>query len=101
MKGKRIVRHESLESIPKRKRRTRRMSDRAITAAVEADADAAPIVDAAWFKHAKLIMPEPKEPVTIRLDREVVRWFKGTGRGYQTRINAVLRAYMEAQRRPG
>jgi uncharacterized protein (DUF4415 family) len=96
-RGKRIVRHESLDVIPKRKRVARRISDRAITAAIEADPDAAPIVDAAWFKRATLVMPEPKEPVTIRLDRDVVRWFKGQGRGYQTRINAVLRAYIAAQ----
>jgi uncharacterized protein (DUF4415 family) len=43
-------------------------------------------------------MPEPKTTVTIRLDREVLNWFKREGRGYQTRINALLRAYMEAQR---
>mgnify|MGYP001366445416 CR=1 FL=1 len=39
-----------------------------------------------------------KRPVTIRLDADVVEWFKRFGGGYQTRINRVLRAYMDAQR---
>jgi uncharacterized protein (DUF4415 family) len=42
-------------------------------------------------------MPETQQPVYIRLDREVVRWFKEKGPRYQTRINAVLRAYVKAQ----
>lgn len=39
----------------------------------------------------------PKQQVTVRLDDDVLAWFKSHGRGYQTRINAVLRAYMESQ----
>ena len=54
--------------------------------------------DVDWSK-ARLVIPEPKTPVSIRLDPEVLAFFKAQGRGYQTRINAVLRAYMEAQRR--
>lgn len=50
----------------------------------------------AFFKRAVLRLPEPKTAVTIRLDRQVVDWFKAKGPGYQTRINALLRAYMEA-----
>ena len=38
-----------------------------------------------------------KSQLTLRLDRDVLDWFKGQGRGYQTQINALLRAYMEAQ----
>ena len=37
-----------------------------------------------------------KQQVTVRLDRDVLHFFKQGGRGYQTRMNAVLRAYMEA-----
>jgi uncharacterized protein (DUF4415 family) len=36
-----------------------------------------------------------KEQLTIRLDRDVLAWFKAQGRGYQTRINELLRAYMD------
>ena len=39
---------------------------------------------------------ENKAQLTIRVDRDVLAWFKTQGRGYQTRINSLLRAYMEA-----
>ncbi len=42
--------------------------------------------------------PPRKEQVTIRLDSDVLAWFRAQGKGYQTRINALLRAYMEAHR---
>ena len=38
----------------------------------------------------------PKAQLTLRIDREVLEWFREQGQGYQTRINALLRAYMEA-----
>lgn len=44
-------------------------------------------------------LPTRKAGITIRVDRDVVDWFKTQGAGYPTRINAVLRMYMEAQRR--
>jgi len=40
-----------------------------------------------------------KRPVTIRVDADVLAWLKGKGRGYQTRINKLLREAMEAKRR--
>ena len=43
--------------------------------------------------------PGDKQQVTIRLDSDVLDWFKDQGKGYQTRINALLRAYMEAHQR--
>jgi uncharacterized protein (DUF4415 family) len=52
-----------------------------------------------FWKKAVVKRAEPKAQVTIRLDREVLDWFKSQGRGYQSRINAVLRAYKEAQGR--
>ena len=51
-----------------------------------------------FFKRAVLRLPEPKTAVTIRLDQQVLKWFKANGPGYQTRINALLRAYMEAHK---
>ena len=42
-------------------------------------------------------MPEPKDRLTIRLDHDVVEWLKKHGKGYQTRINAILRSYRKAQ----
>ncbi len=40
----------------------------------------------------------PKAQVTLRIDRDVLEWYKKQGRGYQTRINALLRAYMQAHK---
>jgi uncharacterized protein (DUF4415 family) len=51
--------------------------------------------DAQFWKTAKVVLPTPKEIVTMRLDADLLRWFRRE-RGYQTRINAILRAYMEA-----
>ena len=50
-----------------------------------------------FFQQATLRLP-PKQPVTLRLDGDVLAWFKAQGRGYQTRINKLLRVYMEKQR---
>jgi uncharacterized protein (DUF4415 family) len=55
-------------------------------------------LNASWFRNAKLVIPEPKEAVSIRLDRDVMEWFRRQGKGHQTRINAVLRTYVESQR---
>lgn len=48
-----------------------------------------------FFREAELHVP-PKKPVTIRLDADVLEWYKKQGAGYQTRINKLLRSYMEA-----
>ena len=40
--------------------------------------------------------PPNKQQITIRLDADVLKWYRAQGEGYQTRINALLRAYMEA-----
>lgn len=52
-----------------------------------------------FFKNAILWTPPTKSAITIRIDPDVLAWFKKKGRGYQTRINAVLRMYVEAQKR--
>ena len=49
-----------------------------------------------FFKSAALVLPRKKAAVTIRLDQQVLDWFKSKGPGYQTRINALLQAYMDA-----
>lgn len=54
-------------------------------------------VDDAFLKNTELKIPG-KQVVTIRLDADVLDWFKRQGRGYQTRINKLLRSYMEASR---
>ncbi|MFN3673644.1 MAG: BrnA antitoxin family protein [Bosea sp. (in: a-proteobacteria)] len=48
-----------------------------------------------------VVLPPRKTPVNAMFDADVVAWFKAGGRGYQTRMNAVLRRFMEAQRKAG
>jgi uncharacterized protein (DUF4415 family) len=48
-----------------------------------------------WDK-AKLKMPESKVPISFRIDKDVLSWYKTSGHRYQTRMNAVLRSFMEA-----
>lgn len=77
------------------------LSDRDIEQASTSDPDSAPILDEDWWKDADMVRTDPKVPISIRLDREVVDWFKDQGPGYQSRMNSVLRAYMEARRKAG
>jgi uncharacterized protein (DUF4415 family) len=76
------------------------LTDEEIETAVHDDPDAAPIVDADWFASANLVMPRPKEQISIRLDRDVLEHFRRYPR-YQTRINAILRAAMEHEKKAG
>jgi uncharacterized protein (DUF4415 family) len=48
-----------------------------------------------WSKATVHLAPG-KKPVTLRLDADVLDWFKSLGKGYQTRMNAVLRSYKQA-----
>jgi uncharacterized protein (DUF4415 family) len=54
-----------------------------------------PGTDEGFWKDAKVVLPRRKEVVTMRLDADLLEWFR-QHRGYQTRINAILRAYMNA-----
>lgn len=58
-----------------------------------------PEMDESFFRAARLVMPAEagKKAVSIRLDEDVIDWFRGQGKGYLSRMNAVLRAYMLAQ----
>ncbi len=79
-------------------KRVRATSDREIAAQIASDADTAPLLDEEWFRTARLVTPEPKVPVSIRVDRDVLEWFKAQGPRYQSRMNAVLKAYVVAHR---
>lgn len=72
------------------------LTDRDIEKAVASDPDAPPIMDEQWWRNATLVLPERKVPVSLRIDREILEWFKGQGRGYQSRMHAVLAAYYRA-----
>ena len=59
----------------------------------------APLPYEGWRETITVELPESKEQVTLRLDRDLLRWFRTQGRGYQTRINAVLRSYYLHERK--
>ena len=50
-----------------------------------------------FLKKATVAWPPVKKQLTIRLDADVLDWLKGHGRGYQTRINRILRVAMESR----
>ena len=75
-------------------RRLRSMTDEEIHAAIIDDPDARP-TDEAFWENARVVAPQRKETVTMRLDADLLEWFRRDS-GYQTRINAILRAYMNA-----
>jgi uncharacterized protein (DUF4415 family) len=62
------------------------------------DAPARALDDEFW-QHAQVHMPPGKASVHLRLDADVLEWFRAQGRGHLTRMNAVLRSYMEAHKR--
>jgi uncharacterized protein (DUF4415 family) len=63
-----------------------------------ADEDDGPLPEG-WEDSVEMGLPQPAQPVNIRLDAGVLRWFKAAGPGYQTRINTVLRAFVQARQR--
>ena len=71
------------------------MTDDDIARAVAADPDATPL-DIDWDK-ATIVIPPGKDIITLRLDRDILEWLRGQGKGYQTLINQVLRAFYDAQ----
>lgn len=76
-------------------RRVDAMSDDELEAAIAADEGERDFVPD-WTK-AALVLPESKLSVNLRLDREIVEFFKGQGRGHISRMQAVLKAYVDAQ----
>ncbi|MCH8511906.1 MAG: BrnA antitoxin family protein [Kiritimatiellae bacterium] len=58
-----------------------------------------PELDRDFFSRAQVRMPKKKKAVSLRLDPDVLDWFKQEEKQYQTKINAVLRAYVEAHKR--
>ena len=63
----------------------------------EIDYSDIPRLDKSFLKRATTAWPPVKKQLTIRLDADVLAWLKGHGRGYQTRINRILRVVMESQ----
>lgn len=95
MKGKDIVRY-TRHNLPKGKTRwmeVENMSEEEIEKAAKTDLDN-PRWTKKMLKSAVLHMPKKKVHVHIYLDQDIVDWFKSDGKGYQTRINSVLKSYV-------
>lgn len=74
-----------------------KMSDAEIDGGIAADSGALQ-TNVEFWESAEVVMPKNKEMITIRLDADLLDWFK-QNKGYQTRINAILRSYMEAHQK--
>ena len=57
-----------------------------------------PEADESFWRRAELQMPRPKKGIYVRLDADVIEWLKSKGKGYQIRMNAMLRVLMESDR---
>jgi uncharacterized protein (DUF4415 family) len=96
MKEKGITR-VSLKDLHKMKgltdwKRVDAMTEEDIQRAAASDPDA-PMTTAADWANARVVWPAGKEPICI--DNDIVEWFRKQGHGYQSRINAVLRTFVE------
>ena len=73
------------------------LTDEEIEEAIRNDPDAVPL-DVDWSE-AVLVIPQKKKAISIRVDEDVLEHFKKEGAGYQRRMNAVLRSYVEQKRK--
>ncbi len=55
-----------------------------------------PEMDEEFFQNVEMVLPKKKSTVSLRLDPDVLAWFKAQGKGYQTRMNVILKAYVKA-----
>ena len=97
MSAKRTSKPSRRSNQPRRGRadlaRLRRMGERVIQRTSPPElADLPPD----FFAAARIVHPTPKQPISLRVDADVLEWFKQQGPRYQSRMNAVLRAYMSA-----
>ncbi|MEX0956293.1 MAG: BrnA antitoxin family protein [Rhizobiaceae bacterium] len=79
-------------------KRLAEITDEEIEAQMRDDPDWADFMDIDW-SNATIVYPVEKQAVSIRLDRDVLDFFKVQGKGYQTRINAVLRGYVQEMKK--
>jgi uncharacterized protein (DUF4415 family) len=68
-----------------------------VTQMNDADIDTSDIPELTedFFKNARIRWPEKKQQITLRVDQDVIAWFKHQGKGYQSAMNAVLRKYVD------
>jgi uncharacterized protein (DUF4415 family) len=91
MSGSSTIVRRSLSQIQAKRARGEDMTD--------ANAPEAESLGENFWRNAGVVLPQGKTSVHLRLDSDVVEWFKAAGRGHLTRMNAVLRAYVEAHKK--
>jgi uncharacterized protein (DUF4415 family) len=75
-----------------------RMTDRDIARQIAADRDVAPEFTDEMFRESRWVAAPRKVPISFRVDPDVLSFFKKSGPGYQSRMNAVLRSYVALAR---
>lgn len=90
MSGKSTIVRHSLSAVRALRARG---EDKTLAAAPEAE-----LLGADFWKSARVRMPAGKTSVHLRVDTDIVEWFKTRGKGHLTRMNAVLRSYVDAQK---
>jgi len=76
-----------------------KLTDADIEKAIASDSDWDEFKDIDW-SDAVLVLPPRKKAISIRVDEDVLDFFKREGEGYQRRMNAVLRSYMQQKSKP-
>ncbi len=92
---------ERQTNVKKRNLKTESRTDwKRVDAMKDEDVDLSdiPELDDDFFKNAVLDLPKPKATVTLRVDSDVIEWYRAKGKGYQTLINAVLKGWAEQHR---
>ena len=95
MNGKRTAKRSRRAEVARQGRadlaRLRRMSEREIERTSPAELAGLP---EEFWNEADVVVPPPKQAISLRVDQDVLAWFKGQGPRYQTKMNAVLRTYV-------
>jgi uncharacterized protein (DUF4415 family) len=100
-KAAKVVRYGSVDELPPApplSKAVKTMSDAGVKRRAAADPDACAIPADFWAT-AQVVEPEGTEQITLRLPRRVLGHFKSSGKGYQTRISAVLSSYVDATKK--
>lgn len=84
-----------------KKRYDKELSVEELVALSDKDIDYSDIsaLDSQFWDKATIKTPNNKQRITVRFDADMITWFKSQGRGYQTKMNAVLRSFYESQKR--
>ena len=72
------------------------IKDQDLEKIIKSDVDSNTTIPEEW-EGLTVGFPEPKEQISLRVDKDVLRWFRGKGKGYQTYMNNILRSYVSMQ----